>query len=85
MPRFISVAHAKKLAGKTRFPHPTSVRIDDELRLKLNYQAEKEGRTRAQHIVHILRMATALVKVPKRFPADGGRGQIRPAEGGEER
>lgn len=47
--------------------HPTSIRLDRDLRKRLRYQAVSEGRTMAQHIVHILRTATAFVKVPKRF------------------
>ncbi len=45
--------------------HPTSIRLDKTLRRKLDAQAEREGRTRAQHIVHILRQAVASVRVVK--------------------
>lgn len=51
--------------------HPTSIRLPADLKKKLRYQAEQDSRTLAVHIVHILKMATAMVHIPKRWREDG--------------
>ena len=55
--------------------HPTSIRLDRDLRKRLRYQAEQQGRTLAQHIVFILRSATppAASKSRKSSSAAGGK------------
>lgn len=44
---------------------PTSIRLSRDLKAKLRHMAEKENRSVSVQIVHILKVATEFVRVPR--------------------